>query len=115
VHVVLRSNALQAMALLPSDTPVALLQPFLDAVLRRNSQVGRSSQVVKNLVRAENLQVHEEWFRARDHRMAIDSDSVCQRCFKRIGSAAFLLYPQPARAVVHYHCSSDADKNYVRK
>ena len=59
-------------------------QACVDAVLRRNTQSARNCQVVKNLVRAENLQVHEEWFQARSHRLVIDSDTVRRRTIARI-------------------------------
>jgi hypothetical protein len=35
----------QALALLPADMPLSVLQPFVNAVLRGNTQTVRSSQV----------------------------------------------------------------------
>jgi hypothetical protein len=42
-----RIDAPQALPLLPSDTPVAKLMPFLTAILTRNRHLRRNNQVFR--------------------------------------------------------------------
>ena len=47
----------QALDLLPSDLKVTELYGFFEAVLGDDSRVRRTSQVKKNLLKSEHLQV----------------------------------------------------------
>lgn len=48
---------IQALELLPPDTPIQELYGVFESVIRENSKTRRNNQVVKNLLKAENLQV----------------------------------------------------------
>jgi hypothetical protein len=82
---------------------------------------------VKNLRRAENLQLRLQFFEARHVRVVITDKTLCQaslstacaaippahrlpvahaqKCHNRIGKSAFHRYPNGV--IVHYICSSD--------
>jgi hypothetical protein len=47
----------RALDLLPANTPISQLFPVFEAALRNNSKNRRNNQVVKNLLKSENLQV----------------------------------------------------------
>ncbi len=47
----------RALELLPSSTAISQLFPVFEAALRNNSKTRRNNQVVKNLLKSENLQV----------------------------------------------------------
>lgn len=47
---------LQALELLPGDTHITALYPFLQAVLQGTSKKRRQDQLIKNLRKAEHLQ-----------------------------------------------------------
>lgn len=94
-----------AMELLPVNIPISELLPFLQTVLSGNRQTGRNNQVVRQLRRAENLQIHEEVYRHRRNRVFIERDTLCAKCGKRLGISAFARYPNGV--VVHYVCSNN--------
>jgi len=95
----------KALELLPSNTPVNKLYPFLESVLRDKDQTQRHNQVVKNLLKAENLQIRERLIKGRSRMLRITEDRMCPVCNKRLGASVFAVYPN--NIVVHYMCCKD--------
>jgi len=94
----------KALALLP-DTSVRSVEHYLRSVLRENARRRRNNQVVRYLVKSENLQVHHDLLRARSQMVRITEDKPCPVCNKRLGKSVFARYPNGV--VVHYHCARD--------
>jgi len=101
-------DSVGALQMLGGDTPLLKLMPFLTAVLTRNRHLERNDQIVKNLLKAEYLQVQEKYLACRGERIYIDSSTLCAECKKKIGSAAFARLPNSN--VVHYVCYVGREK-----
>ena len=97
-----RIPAAEALALLPPNTSISELLPFFSAVLTSSKHTRRNNQVVRNLLAAEHMQVHQRNLNVGQPRVLIDVASVCARCRKKIGSSAFARLPDGV--VMHYIC-----------
>lgn len=96
---------LQALELLPPSTAIAQLLPFFEAVLTNNSQKHRDNQVVRNLLKSENLQVREQLIKHRKRMVRIKARTMCPVCNKRITvDQTFACYPN--NTVVHFKCQT---------
>jgi len=93
----------RALDLLPPSTPISNLFTVFEAALRNNSKTRRNNQVVKNLLKSENLQIREQLIRARSKVIKINDGTMCPVCSKRLGQSVFACYPNGI--VVHYICS----------
>lgn len=96
-------DSTKALELLPRDVPLAQVAKFLSAVLCKNKHILRNNQVVKQLLKAENLQVKSENLKECRKRIFIDNNTACPRCGKKIGNSAFARSPNGG--VMHYICS----------
>ncbi|GFH30650.1 Vam6 vps39-like, partial [Haematococcus lacustris] len=90
------------LELLPDGVPLHLMLPWVEAVVQAGTQAKRNMAVVKHLRRAENLAVREELARLKSGRVVLSSERACCLCFKRIGPAVFVAYPDMTLA--HYLC-----------
>eukprot|EP01104_Vermistella_antarctica_P012521 TRINITY_DN3647_c0_g1_i2.p1 TRINITY_DN3647_c0_g1~~TRINITY_DN3647_c0_g1_i2.p1 ORF type:complete len:916 (-),score=175.96 TRINITY_DN3647_c0_g1_i2:3010-5757(-) len=102
-----RIDTAKAMELLPSDLSVQSLYPFLELVLKHSKMYLRSQQVVKNLLKSENLQVHEDLIRAHSRVIVVEETRTCPACNMRLGTSAFYVYPN--NVVVHFGCGKEQD------
>ena len=81
-----RINAGKALELMPDDTSIAELYSFFENVLRDSMETRRNDQVIRNLLKAENLQVREKKLAATSARVIkIEEDTMCPVCNKRMG------------------------------
>jgi len=92
----------KVLELLPLNTQVTELYPVFQAVLRDNTSTRRNNQIIKNLLRSENLTIREQLIRLRSRFTKISEDRMCPVCNKRLGSSVFALYPNGV--VVHFIC-----------
>eukprot|EP01114_Cavostelium_apophysatum_P004200 TRINITY_DN1437_c0_g2_i2.p1 TRINITY_DN1437_c0_g2~~TRINITY_DN1437_c0_g2_i2.p1 ORF type:complete len:873 (+),score=238.27 TRINITY_DN1437_c0_g2_i2:146-2764(+) len=92
----------KALELLPQNTPIEQLYNVFEAALRDNSKNRRNNQVIKNLLKSENLQIKEQMLNARSRVVKIGEDRMCPVCNKRVGLTVFACYPNGK--VVHYFC-----------
>lgn len=76
----------KALELLPSNIPIRGLEPFFEAVLRDRTEARRAAQVLKNLQKAEQLQVQEQLIHYQAKRVVISEDRMCPVCNKRIAN-----------------------------
>eukprot|EP01112_Ceratiomyxa_fruticulosa_P013612 TRINITY_DN3831_c0_g1_i1.p1 TRINITY_DN3831_c0_g1~~TRINITY_DN3831_c0_g1_i1.p1 ORF type:complete len:240 (+),score=42.88 TRINITY_DN3831_c0_g1_i1:372-1091(+) len=97
-----RIDTPKALSLLPPHIPIAKLHPFFEAVLRDTTKVRRNNQVVKNLLKSENLQIREQLISARSRVVKVTDDRMCPVCNRRLGSSVFACYPNGT--VVHFMC-----------
>ncbi|XP_039124470.1 vacuolar sorting protein 39 isoform X1 [Dioscorea cayenensis subsp. rotundata] len=102
-----RINGAQALRLLPRDTKLQNLIRFLEPLLKKSSEGRRNYSVIKSLRFTENLQVKEDLHKQRRTVVKIDGESTCSRCYKRIGTSAFVVYPE-GKTLVHFVCFRDS-------
>eukprot|EP01025_Chloroclados_australasicus_P060217 TRINITY_DN770_c0_g1_i4.p1 TRINITY_DN770_c0_g1~~TRINITY_DN770_c0_g1_i4.p1 ORF type:complete len:1021 (-),score=156.04 TRINITY_DN770_c0_g1_i4:413-3475(-) len=97
-----RINLLRVIDLLPADLPMQIVLPILKGAIAVTQEKRRGVAVVANLRKCEEVQVWEQLVREEQRYLVLTSDRVCAICHKRIGSAAFVVYPD--NQLVHYNC-----------
>ncbi|GKU94529.1 hypothetical protein SLEP1_g8010 [Rubroshorea leprosula] len=102
-----RINGAQALKLLPRETKLQNLLPFLAPLLKKSSEAYRNFSVIKSLRQSENLQVKDELYNQRKTLVKIASDSMCSLCNKKIGTSVFAVYPN-GKTLVHFVCFRDS-------
>ncbi|KAK3008435.1 hypothetical protein RJ639_014433 [Escallonia herrerae] len=102
-----RLNGAQALKLLPRETKLQNLLPFLGPLLRKSSEAYRNFSVIKSLRESENLQVKDELYNQRKTVVKITSDSMCSLCNKKLGTSVFAVYPN-GKTIVHFVCFKDS-------
>eukprot|EP01116_Phalansterium_solitarium_P000135 TRINITY_DN10090_c0_g1_i1.p1 TRINITY_DN10090_c0_g1~~TRINITY_DN10090_c0_g1_i1.p1 ORF type:complete len:892 (-),score=174.91 TRINITY_DN10090_c0_g1_i1:69-2744(-) len=108
-----RINIPKALELFPASVPLKDLYPVLECVLQDNTQARRNGQVLKNLLKSENLQIQEQLIGVRSRVVKMTEDRMCLVCNKRIGFSVFACYPNGT--VVHYFCCKDKSFDPVLK
>jgi tetratricopeptide (TPR) repeat protein len=102
-----RVHGAQALKLLPRETKLQNLLPFLGPLLRKSSEAYRNFSVIKNLRESENLQVKDELYSQRKTVVKITGESMCSLCNKKIGTSVFAVYPN-GKTIVHFVCFRDS-------
>lgn len=102
-----RIHGAQALKLLPRETKLQNLLPFLGPLLRKSSEAYRNLSVIKRLRESENLQVKDELYDQRKTVVKITGDSICSLCNKKIGTSVFAVYPN-GKTIVHFVCFRDS-------
>ncbi|KAH8503560.1 hypothetical protein H0E87_014735 [Populus deltoides] len=102
-----RINGAQALKLLPKETKLQNLLPFLGPLLKKSSEAYRNLSVIKSLRQSENLQVKDEMYNRRKTVVKITSDTTCALCNKKIGTSVFAVYPN-GQTIVHFVCFKDS-------
>ncbi|PNT36366.1 hypothetical protein POPTR_005G123000v4 [Populus trichocarpa] len=102
-----RINGAQALKLLPRETKLQNLLPFLGPLLKKSSEAYRNLSVIKSLRQSENLQVRDEMYSRRKTVVKITSDTTCSLCNKKIGTSVFAVYPN-GKTIVHFVCFKDS-------
>ncbi|KAM1174554.1 hypothetical protein ACFX19_027666 [Malus domestica] len=102
-----RINGAQALKLLPRETKLQHLLPFMGPLLRKSSEAYRNLSVIKSLRQSENLQVKDELYEQRKGVVKVTSDSMCSLCRKKIGTSVFAVYPN-GKTLVHFVCFRDS-------
>ncbi|KAM3709526.1 hypothetical protein ACJW31_02G178600 [Castanea mollissima] len=102
-----RLNGAQALKLLPRETKLQNLLPFLGPLLRKSSEAYRNLSVIKSLRQSESLQVKDELYNQRKTVVKITGDSLCSLCNKKIGTSVFAVYPN-GKTLVHFVCFRDS-------
>jgi len=96
-----RIDTPRALDLLPANIPIKELYPFFESVLRDITKNRRNNQVIKNLLKSENLQIREQLIKDRSHVIKITEDRSCPVCTKRLGTSVSCYING---VVVHYMC-----------
>ncbi|KAH9606456.1 hypothetical protein KSS87_002854 [Heliosperma pusillum] len=102
-----RINGAQALKMLPRETKLKNLLPFLGPLLRKSSEAHRNFSVIKRLRECENLQVKGELYSKRKAVVKVTGDSMCSLCNKKIGTSVFAVYPN-GTTLVHFVCFRDS-------
>ncbi|KAL9241643.1 hypothetical protein vseg_015730 [Gypsophila vaccaria] len=102
-----RINGAQALKMLPKETKLKDLLPFLGPLLRKSSEAHRNCAVIRRLRESENLQVKGELYNKRKAVVKVTGDSMCSLCNKKIGTSVFAVYPN-GTTLVHFVCFRDS-------
>nr|XP_043607613.1 vacuolar sorting protein 39-like [Erigeron canadensis] len=102
-----RVQGAQALKLLPKETKLQNLLPFLGPLLRKTSEAHRNYSVIKRLRESENLQTKDQLYSQRKVDVKITADSMCSLCNKKIGTSVFAVYPN-GNTIVHFVCFRDS-------
>jgi len=98
-------DPLKTLMMLPADTSVQTLQPYLETVLRHRYSQHRGSQVVKNLVRKEHVSVMDTHATLQRKYSVVTRTTICANplCHKNFqGDSAIARLPNGS--IVHYAC-----------
>lgn len=76
----------KALEALPDSVPIGRIQHFLEASLQNNINEKRRMQVLKGLLYAEHLQVHEQRMHYESQNVLMTEFNVCPVCKKRFVS-----------------------------
>ncbi|KXS13868.1 hypothetical protein M427DRAFT_45369 [Gonapodya prolifera JEL478] len=87
--------------LLPASVAVGLLSSYFDKSFHELTRSKRDGQVIRNLSMTERAQVKETLINLQKRRLQMTRVRNCSRCFKRIGTSAFVLYKEQ---LFHYAC-----------
>jgi len=98
-------NSIQALRLLPPDIPVQMLANYYDKLFKKFTERRRDLQVIKNLMKSENLQIQAEYIKDRSKVMCIKPNRRCPVCKRKIENKVFRWYPNGT--VCHYICWKD--------
>ncbi|KAI7867673.1 CNH domain-containing protein [Spinellus fusiger] len=101
-------NASQVLSLLPQSTHLHGLFPFFEKYIRTSNRNRNMDMMVKNLLKAEQLQVEEQLAFYRTRAVKITDDRMCPQCNKRIGNSVFAVFPNGV--VVHYSCKEKIEQ-----
>ncbi|KAL7310879.1 Vacuolar morphogenesis protein 6 [Mucor circinelloides] len=101
-------DASQVLAILPSSTRLFGLFPFFEKYIRETNKNRNMDLVVKNLLKAEQIQVEEQLMFYRSRAVKITEDRMCPQCNKRIGNSVFAVFPNGV--VVHYSCKEKIEQ-----
>ncbi|XP_059611031.1 vam6/Vps39-like protein [Phlebotomus argentipes] len=94
---------LAILQILPDNISLLRLRTFLETALQHQLEQKRKTQVLRGLLYAENLQIHEDRIQNESNTVLISDYSVCPSCKKKFGNqSAFIRYPNGD--IVHYSC-----------
>jgi hypothetical protein len=88
-----RLDPAKALDVLPANTSLRSLQPFFESAFRTNSETSKSLQISKALIKADHVQVLHDYHTRRNRSVQITSGRKCRVSGKKIGTSAFVVYP----------------------
>ena len=97
-----RMDPIAVLDMLPGNTPLSDLVPFVEGVLQRSSRDLKHWTMARNLVRQEEVQAKVEWVTAQRKCVQVTDVTACALCNRRVGNAVFVQRPQGD--VVHFLC-----------
>jgi tetratricopeptide (TPR) repeat protein len=101
-------NASEVLSILPPTIGIQGLFPFFEKYIRATNRNRNMNLIVKNLLKAEQIQVEEQSMYYRSRFVKITDDRMCPQCNKRIGNSVFAVFPNAV--VVHYSCKEKIEQ-----
>ncbi|KAI8148423.1 vacuolar sorting protein 39 domain 2-domain-containing protein [Fennellomyces sp. T-0311] len=101
-------NASEVLAILPLATKLHGLFPFFEKYIRATNKERNMDLIVKNLLKADQIQVEEQLMYYQSRAVKITEDRMCPQCNKRIGNSVFAVFPNGV--VVHYSCKEKIEQ-----
>jgi len=98
-----RIDPIKTLQILPAGIPLQQLERFLHRSVQSCAADRRQLQLLRGLLYAEHLQVHEQRIEYQNQRIVITESNICHVCKKRFGNqSAFVRCP--SGEIVHYSC-----------
>ncbi|KAI8812376.1 CNH domain-containing protein [Cladochytrium replicatum] len=109
-------DLLESLDAAPKGLTVSDLGQFFEKSLHQLHRSWHMDEVVKNLLLAQRLQVHEKLLYYQSRRVVITEENMCSKCLKRIGNSVFACLPDGT--VLHAYCAkgretTDGDRTAV--
>ena len=104
-----RIDVVEAMKMLPDSAPISELSGYLAEQLRKNSSKKRSNQIVKNLLKLEQLNAMAETAKLKAQSVVIDRDTRCKKCGHTF-TARSVPAVYPDLTVYHVACSVESEE-----
>ncbi|KAI7874387.1 hypothetical protein K492DRAFT_137936 [Lichtheimia hyalospora FSU 10163] len=101
-------NASEVLTILPLSTGLHGLFPFFEKYIRETNKKRNMDMIVRNLLKAEQIQVEEQLTYFQSRAVKITEDRMCPQCNKRIGNSVFAVFPNGI--VVHYSCKEKIEQ-----
>ena len=95
--------------MLPDSAPISELSGYLAEQLRKNSSKKRSNQIVKNLLKLEQLNAMAETAKLKAQSVVIDRDTRCKKCGHTF-TARSVPAVYPDLTVYHVACSVESEE-----
>jgi len=89
-----RLDAAKALALIPSEIPVERLESFFTKHIRKETSVMNEGRIVSELRKVELLRVESRAMKLRGRRAVVREETVCPRCYKRLGLSVVAVIPE---------------------
>ena len=104
-----RIDIVEAIRLLPDTTEISALTPYFSSALKNIASQRRSNQIVKNMLKLEQLHAMKEQAILKSKHVVVDRDTRCHKCghpfTARSVPAVF-----PDMSVYHVACSVESDE-----
>nr|CAG4642300.1 EOG090X0131 [Evadne anonyx] len=81
-----RIDPIQTLQILPQGTPLCQLQRFLQRSMESCASDRRELQLLRGLLYAEHLQVHEQRIEYQNQKVVVTESNICHVCKKRFGN-----------------------------
>ena len=79
-------DPIQALMLLPPETLLREMKPFLEVVTKQTLKERKASQIHRNLLSAQKMEVQGQKIRIQQsHKIVVEDTDLCRYCQKRIG------------------------------
>ncbi|ETO22563.1 hypothetical protein RFI_14629, partial [Reticulomyxa filosa] len=88
-----RVNTEAIIGKLPASLPVKFCKPYLKVILKTLSEKKRDYQIVNNLLKHTQLRLQLKKIKIESDFQWVTENTVCKKCEKWIGQAAFLRFP----------------------
>eukprot|EP00002_Diphylleia_rotans_P025651 TRINITY_DN5079_c0_g3_i1.p1 TRINITY_DN5079_c0_g3~~TRINITY_DN5079_c0_g3_i1.p1 ORF type:complete len:859 (-),score=160.74 TRINITY_DN5079_c0_g3_i1:239-2815(-) len=95
----------EVMGILPPEWSISEVTNFLTQSMRGSLHLHREGQVVRNLMKSENLRTRHELLSFQRQRFIVRSDSLCPVCNTKLGDKVCARFP--TNYVVHFKCFRD--------
>jgi len=92
-----------ALSLLPPETPISKIYPFLERVLQDTNKERCNKLIQLNLQNSERMKKKAELLKLRSNFVKITEETLCDECGAPIKDAIFSRYPDGS--ILHYKCT----------
>jgi len=105
-------DPVKVLSSIPGDIGLGTLYPFLKKALQSVMDNRRDSQMVRALLRVQNLQARCELGELQSPGFFVDEHSLCAECHKELTGNIFVKKPYPSMEIICYLCYA---KRYGKK
>nr|CAG4643012.1 EOG090X0131 [Ilyocryptus agilis] len=96
-------DPIRTLQILPANIPLLRLKRFLKTSIEACSSRRRELQLLRGLLYAEHLQVHEQRIEYQNQKVIITESNICHVCKKRFGNQSAFVRCASGE-IVHFSC-----------